>query len=120
MGYGICYIGGLRNEIGKVDGLLGLPEGVFPLFGLCVGVPAEEPSTRPRLAESSVLFEERYPEDSTMLEGLASYDAGYSQYLADRGAAITGGWSSRMSEKYERVSRAHLAGYYRSKGARLD
>ena len=37
LGYGICYIGGLRNELAEVDRLLGLPEGVLPLFGLCAG-----------------------------------------------------------------------------------
>lgn len=120
MGYGICYIGGLRNNLRRVDELLGLPEGVFPLYGLCVGVPAEEPSLRPRLPESGVLFEERYPDDATMLEELAAYDAGYSKYLAERGATSTEGWSSRMSEKYAKVSRPDLASYYTSKGARLE
>jgi FMN reductase (NADPH) len=49
MGYGICYIGGLRNDTECLDELLELPEGVYPLFGLCVGVPDESPSKRPRL-----------------------------------------------------------------------
>ena len=39
MGYGVCYIGALRNRLPDVDALLALPPGVFPLFGLAVGVP---------------------------------------------------------------------------------
>ena len=40
-GYGLCMIGGLRNELPEADALLGLPHGVWPLFGLCVGEPAD-------------------------------------------------------------------------------
>lgn len=120
LGYGICYIGGLRNNVQQVDELLGLPEGVYPLYGLCVGVPAEDPVTRPRLPASSVLFEERYPDDEQVLAELESYDETYSQYLKERGAAKTDGWSSRMAQSFARVSRPHLAGFYESKSGRLD
>ena len=49
LGYGICYIGGLRNRLDEVDGLLELPHGVYPLYGLCVGRPAEDPVPRGHL-----------------------------------------------------------------------
>ena len=68
LGYGICYIGGLRNHIAEVDRLLGLPTGVYPLYGLCVGVAAEQPMARPRLPLEAVYFEGRYPDDETMLQ----------------------------------------------------
>ncbi len=47
MGYGICYIGGLRNQLSEVDRILKIPEGVYPLYGLCVGAGgrADGPST---------------------------------------------------------------------------
>ena len=119
MGYGICYIGGLRNHIDGVDELLGLPEGVYPLYGLCVGVPAEEPGPRPRLPVSNVLFEETYPSDETMLAELAEYDAGYTAYMTERGAKNTAGWSERMGAKYATPERTHLGPYYQKKGADL-
>ena len=49
LGYGSCYIGGLRNQLAEVDRLLEVPEGVHPLYGLCVGRPAQDPLPRPRL-----------------------------------------------------------------------
>lgn len=120
LGYGICYIGGLRNRVAEVDELLGIPEGVYPLFGLCVGVPDESPSERPRLPVEGVLFEERYPEDGRLLPVLDGYDEIYRAYLTERGVADADGWSDRMARKYASPERAHLPGYYSSKGARFD
>jgi len=120
MGYGICYIGGLRTRIAEVDELLNLPEGVYPLFGLCVGVPDEEPSARPRLPVEAVLFEDRYPSDDEVLKVMAEYDDSYRTYLADRGAKSIEGWSERMAKKYAKPARTDLGAYYKSKGAGLD
>lgn len=145
MGYGICYIGGVRNQLDEVDRLLALPEGVYPLFGLCIGIADEVPSPRPRLPVESVLFEERYPDDETVLEHLAAYDVEHAEYVARRSgpaptvpATTTAGpassidvkpspprpaprtWSSTMAEKFSRPEREDIAAYYRSKGAVLE
>jgi nitroreductase len=120
MGYGICYIGGLRNDLPRLAGLLAIPEGVYPYFGLCVGVPAEQPSRRPRLPVPLVLHEDRYPDDLAVLNDLAAYDAEYERYLAERGAKDTTPWSARMSVKYATPERPGLAAFYQGQGARLD
>ncbi|MEM8757564.1 MAG: NADPH-dependent oxidoreductase [Planctomycetota bacterium] len=120
MGYGICYIGGLRNNVGEVDRLLELPEGVYPFFGLCVGVPAETPGKRPRLPVETVLFNDRYPSDEAMLEKLAEYDAGYIEYLRERGVAEPVAWSVQRGRGYAEPKRTHVGSFYTSKGARLD
>ena len=33
MGYGIVYLGSLRNDVARVKEILDLPEYAFPLFG---------------------------------------------------------------------------------------
>lgn len=38
VGLGICYIGGIRNNPGPVSEPLELPKGVYPVFGLCLGI----------------------------------------------------------------------------------
>lgn len=119
MEYGICYIGGLRNQLGEVDRLLEVPHGVYPLFGLCVGIPAEVPPARPRLPVDSVLFDGRFPADEELLARLGSYDEEYAAFLRDRGAAGTG-WVRTMGEKWRAPERVALAGYYEAKGARLE
>ena len=59
-GLGICCIGGILNAIEEVVELLALPSGVVPLFGLCIGWPAEEPQERPRVALDSMVYTDRY------------------------------------------------------------
>jgi len=118
MGYGICYIGGVRNDLPEVDRLLTTPEGVFPLFGLCVGVPDETPEARPRLPVSAILFDDRCPSDRDSLAALDTYDAEYSRYLAARGAAPRA-WSEAMARKFSAAERNGLTAYYESKGAVL-
>ncbi len=48
LGLGGVYIGGLRNNIEAVTELLKLPQHVLPLFGLCLGWPADNPDLKPR------------------------------------------------------------------------
>ena len=42
MGYGIVYLGSLRNDVARVKEILDLPEYAFPLFGMAVGEPADD------------------------------------------------------------------------------
>ena len=60
MGYGICWIGGLLNRVDEVTRILELPEGVLPISGITVGVPAERPAPRPRLPRRTVVHTDRY------------------------------------------------------------
>ena len=62
LGYGICWIGGLLNQVDEVVELLDLPPGVLPISGLVVGVPAERPDPRPRLPQEMVVHEDSYRE----------------------------------------------------------
>jgi FMN reductase (NADPH) len=119
LGYGICYIGGLRNSLPAVDALLGLPEGIYPLFGLCVGVPAEDPQKRPRLPAEAVLFEGGYPADEEILALMDGYDEAYRTYLRRRGAEPQT-WTTAMAGKFARPRRADIGHYYRGKGADLS
>jgi FMN reductase (NADPH) len=118
MGYGTCYIGGLRNDLAAINTILNLPQGVMPIFGLCAGVPDESPSMRPRLPLSSVLHTDSYPDDELLLASIDVYDDIYAQYLNQRGAK-PGTWSKAMLGKYENIIRPALASFYESQGANL-
>lgn len=41
-GLGICYVGGIRNNLFQMKELLELPELTYPVFGMFVGYPAEK------------------------------------------------------------------------------
>lgn len=62
LGYGICWIGGVLNGIQEISELCRLPEGVFPVAGLCVGIPEVIPAPRPRLPRELVVHENTYRE----------------------------------------------------------
>lgn len=119
LGYGTCYIGGIRNDLPLLDKLLKLPKGVCPLYGLCVGVPDESPSTRPRLDAEAMLFENSYPSDDETLSSIDRYDEIYTKYLTDRGAQPST-WSSAIAKKFSYARREGLSDFFRSKGASLD
>ena len=116
LGYAICYIGGLRNNLAEVDRLLEIPTGIYPFYGLCVGVPAEEPTPRPRLPVNGVLFEDRYPDDATILGLVDEYDSTYRAYGRQRDGAPRL-WSTLMTEKFAEPRRVDLGRFYRGKGA---
>lgn len=118
MGYGICYIGGLRNHIDAVDELIRTPEGVYPLYGMCVGRPAEAPGPRPRLPVDQVLHKDDWPDDNELMSGLDDYDATYRDYLEQRGASPRG-WTEAMVRLFDHPARTQLAPHYTSKGANL-
>ncbi len=119
LGYGTCYIGGIRNDLPKLNEILKLPEGVLPLYGLCAGTPDESPSHRPRLAPEAMLFENEYPSDEETLACIDLYDDSYKQYLTDRGAKPAT-WSESIAKKYSYAAREGLADFFISKGAKLD
>lgn len=84
LGLGGVYIGGLRNNIEAVTELLKLPQHVLPLFGLCLGWPADNPDLKPRLPASILVHENSYqPLDKDVL---AQYDEQLAEYYLTRGS----------------------------------
>lgn len=111
LGLGICYIGGLRNNPAQVSELLEIPEHVYPVFGLCLGYPAQDPEVKPRMPLDAVLMHDRY--DSSVFDStVASYDETVREYYKTR----TGGnkdstWSEEMKALVGKESRPHMNGF---------
>jgi len=105
LGYGICYIGAIRNDIARTAALLGLPKRVVPLFGMCIGRPDQEPLSRPRLPVEAILHENRY-DASAHAGAVAAYDETHAAYLKARsGGRQSAGWSEQMRERLSRPPR---------------
>jgi nitroreductase len=64
LGYGACFIGAVLNYLDALARELELPQGVIPVVGLTVGVPAEgrAPPTKPRLPRQLVFHDNTYRE----------------------------------------------------------
>lgn len=121
LGYGTCCIGALRNDPAAVDRVLGTPEGCFVLFGLCVGVPAEEPTRQlPRLPLGAVLLEERYPDDAELDRHLDAYDAEMAAWHLEVRGKGGRNWSTQVLRAHTTPHRPSLAPHYRAKGASFE
>ena len=107
LGIGICYIGAMRNDPFAVKEFLGLPEGVFGVFGLCLGWP-EEPlmsEIKPRLTQEAVWFRERYVTDVSV--HIAEYDERMRAFYEGQNMKGEVTWSMRSGK---RVDEHHLTG----------
>ncbi|WP_051499116.1 hypothetical protein [Nocardia sp. BMG51109] len=62
LGYGITFVGALRNNIDAVIDLLRLPEWTFPVYGLAIGVPdpADPADIKPRYSQNVVVHRNTY------------------------------------------------------------
>ncbi|EPJ47225.1 MAG: putative NADPH-flavin oxidoreductase [Osedax symbiont Rs2] len=113
---GCVYIGGLRNNIAQVGQLLELPDLVYPVFGLCLGHPDQQPEVKPRLPVEVVLKQDQYTEqnDRAMIE---EYDLRIKEYYANRSRnAKQQGWSEQISSMLNKEARPHMLSYLQSKG----
>lgn len=115
LGMGIVYIGGIRNAIAEASELLELPELVYPVFGMCLGYPDQEPGLRPRLPQPAVLHRDRY--DPGALAEVKTYDEISSAYLAKRtNGANTVPWSQLMAKRLAEPVRLHMQDFLKQKG----
>jgi len=116
LGLGICYIGGIRNDPERVSVLLELPGQVYPVFGFCLGYPAQDPEVKPRLPLPVVLKEERY-RNSDETEGILAYDKQLRNYYRTRtGGTKDSCWTEEMKALVGKESRPHMRGFLRSRG----
>jgi nitroreductase/FMN reductase [NAD(P)H] len=73
IGLGCCPISAIRNQAFAVSELLGLPDHVFPIAGLALGWPAENPPVSMRLPLSCTVHRNRFSEDN-ILDQIMDYD----------------------------------------------
>lgn len=73
LGLGTCPISYVRNRIDDLSDILGLPDGVFPIAGLCVGYPDDAGYVSMRLPQKIVVHQDRY-NDGDLEADIADYD----------------------------------------------
>lgn len=116
LGLGGVYIGGIRNNPGEISQLLQLPEKVYPVFGMCLGVPDHQPGVKPRLPLDAVLKENRYTmeQDESILK---QYDEEIQTYYAERtGGKRVEGWTQQMAAKMGKEARLHMRSFLEKQG----
>ncbi|EKU48203.1 NADPH-dependent oxidoreductase [Staphylococcus massiliensis] len=101
MGYGIVYLGSLRNDVDRVRDILGLPEYAFPLFGMAIGEISEDENgtPKPRLPFEHVFHEDQYNADKEkQLREIEAYDEAVKDYYEKRtNGKRSETWSDQIS-----------------------
>ncbi len=114
LGLGGVYVGGIRNNPVEMGELLNLPDRVYPVFGLCLGWPAQDPDNKPRLPQSLVLYDDVYQEPDS--ETLEAYDKRVKAYYIKRTKGrIDHSWTKQMADKLSKETRPHMLDYLRNK-----
>jgi nitroreductase/FMN reductase [NAD(P)H] len=125
-GLGTCPISAIRNAIDVTSSELELPEGVFPIAGLCVGYPATSGHISPRLSLDVTVHTNRYDE-STLRAEVDAYDQrrhanhpyGKQRRIKSFGTAEFYGWSEDKARQYAEPERADFGAYIRRQGFSL-
>ena len=116
LGLGICYVGGIRNDPAGVCTLLELPDQVYPVFGLCLGYPAQDPEIKPRLPLAAVFHQDRYPGTDFTPE-IRDYDQRLRRYYRTRtGGTKESCWSREVKTLVGRKTRPHMREFLKSRG----
>lgn len=125
-GLGTCPISAIRNAIDTVSNELGLPQGVFPVAGLCVGHPASPGHISPRLPLDVTVHTDRYDE-TRLRENVDAYDLRrhkHHPYGKQRRTGLFGeaefyGWSEDKARQYAEPERTDFGAYIRRQGFSL-
>jgi nitroreductase len=104
LGFGTCYIGAIRNDPETVARELGLPEGVFPVFGMTIGYPdpAKPAGVKPRLGREAVVHRNRY-DPAAHRPVLDPYNKALGAFQAEQAMARID-WTEQVSNRIGTVA----------------
>jgi FMN reductase [NAD(P)H] len=128
-GLGVCPISVIRNEADKVAEILGLPDLVFPVAGLCLGYPAAEGFVSLRLPRRVTTHTDRY-DDSALAASIDDYDRrrdaihsipkDQQRSNAEFGEASFYGWSEDKARQAAKAEGAAFPPYLRKHGFKFE
>jgi len=121
-GLGTCPIGYARTaapeEFAK---LLKLPKGVFVVCGLAIGVPREYPDLKPKEPEELLIFNNTYPDSSSLKRSLMEYDAQITEYNSKRsGTKSDNDWIGHITDYYKESLTFELLKVLRDRGFNIS
>jgi FMN reductase (NADPH) len=122
LGLGTVMIGAIRNDPLAAARLLGLPDGAFVVFGLCIGWPEERPPQKPRLPEELVIHFERYDTDrESTVERLQAHDRDLAEHYRSLGRETPdAAWTGTSARIASTVRRPFLRQVLTDLGLSLD
>ena len=129
LGLGTCPISYVRNRIDDLAMILNLPDGVFPVAGLCVGYPDETGDVSMRLPQNIVVHQDRY-DDEGLEESIKDYDdrnherlalaPGKQRHVDKYGVLKKCTWSENVARQLSLPERADFTDFLKRKKINLD
>ena len=113
LGLGGVYIGALRNDVAAASEVLGLPSETLPLFGMCLGHPAQAPVVKPKLPAALFVSENTYQAQD--LAAVAEYEKQVQAYYAERGSAVAT-WEDAIRKTLCKPVRPHMLPFAQQQG----
>ena len=129
LGLGTCPISYVRNRIDDLAEILDLPDGVFPISGLCVGFPDDAGYVSMRLPQKVVVHQDLYNDDDLETDVKDYDDRNHERFAltptkqrhTDKyGVLEKCTWSENVARQLSLPERAGFADYLKRKGINLD
>ena len=129
LGLGTCPISYVRNRIDDLAEILDLPDGVFPISGLCVGYPDDAGYVSMRLPQKVVVHQDLYNDDDLETDVKDYDDRNHERFAltptkqrhTDKyGVLEKCTWSENVARQLSLPERAGFADYLKRKGINLD
>lgn len=118
LGLGTCCIGYARTAAPEeLAQILKLPQGVFVVCGLAIGIPAEMPDLKPKEPIECVVQKERYQEDAYLLPLMEKYNDQIKYFNETRtGDQADYDWVQRIHGYYERMATLDMLSALKKRG----
>lgn len=128
-GLGCCPVSEIRDNIQSLSDELELPQHVFPVAGLCVGWPLEQPNISMRLPMTTTVKIDSY-DDENLFEEVSGYDIRreknektppeQQRFVEEFGVSPNYGWSENRTRQYSHPARDDFGSYIRKQGFNLS
>ena len=122
-GLGAVMVGAMRRHPEEVAEVLGLPNGVFILFGMSIGWPEGDPRApglKPRLPDALVVHDERYS-DAGYEDLIRSHDADLAEFYRRRDQNLhQAAWSGPVARGASEKKYTELREFIERQGFSLD
>ncbi|MCB9445656.1 MAG: NADPH-dependent oxidoreductase [Ardenticatenaceae bacterium] len=122
-GLGAVMVGAMRNHPQAVADLLGFPSGVYMVYGMSIGWPAEDAvaaELKPRLPKALVVHHEQYNQTAPR-PLIKEYDAQLADYYGQQDRnQHPAAWSGPIAKRLKKPVRPHLCQALKEMGFQFD
>lgn len=119
LGLGICYIGGIRNDIRQIAQLLELPKFTFPLFGMTIGIPNSKNQVKPRMPLNNQVGINRY--NTEQMTDIGNYDQKVRDYyLSRKSNPQDNSWTDKNVDFFKEIRRPDVGPFLKDQGFSLS